>query len=93
MNNNNTLMLMPYITEFINYKHYCGYKYDSEIGVLRNFAKYYDELSINKLEFTRAIIEPFLEMKKNERIGNQISKATILRQFGKFLFINGYIKL
>lgn len=92
MNNKDTLMLMPYIVEFINYKHHCGYKYNAGIATLRNFAKYYNELGKTKLEFTRATIEPFLELKENERIGNQISKATILRQFGKFLFINGYIK-
>lgn len=91
MNNEQTSILMPYIIEFIDYKHYCGYKYNTQINVLSNFASYYEKLNINTIEFNRNIVEPFLNLKNNERIGNQISKATILRQFGKFLFLNGYI--
>lgn len=83
---------MPYIIEFIEYKHHCGYKYDSEINVLSNFAAYYENLNINTIEFNRNIVEPFLALKNEERIGNQISKATVLRQFGKYLFLNSYIK-
>ena len=91
MNNEKINVLTPYIKEFIDYKHYCGYKYNTQIRVLSNFASYYDKLNINTIEFNRSIIEPFLTLKENERIGNQVSKATILRQFGKFLFLNGYI--
>ena len=91
MNNEKINVLTPYIKEFIDYKHYCGYKYNTQIRVLSNFASYYDKLNINTIEFNRSIIEPFLTLKDNERIGNQVSKATILRQFGKFLFLNGYI--
>ena len=91
MNNKHVSILEPYINEFINYKHYCGYKYKSEINVLKRFDSYYSELEINEVKFTREIVEPFLVLKYNERIGNQINKASILRQFGKFLLLNGYI--
>ena len=91
MNNKNSSILMPYVIEFINYKHHCGYKYDTGTTVLFNFALYYEKLNINTIEFNRNIIEPYLTLKNNERIGNQCNKASILRQFGKFLFLNGYI--
>ncbi len=91
MNNKYVSILGPYINEFINYKHYCGYKYESEINVLKSFDSYYSKLEIKEIKFIREIVEPFLTLKDNERIRNQINKASILRQFGKFLLLNDYI--
>lgn len=81
-----------YIKDFYNYKKLAGYKYDKTESVLFLFDRYYFNLGLKELKFTRDIIEPFIEFKPNERIGTQIGKASILRQFGKFLFINGIIE-
>lgn len=79
------------LTNFENYKHYCGYKYEKGSDVLVMFDKYYEEIKINEIKLTRDIIEPFLILKENERIGNQESKASVIRQLCIYAFRNGYV--
>lgn len=76
---------------FYEYKRLCGYKYERAESVLYMFDRYYAELGIKELRFSRDIIEPFLYLKPGERIGTQTGKASTLRQFGKYLFINEII--
>lgn len=80
-----------HLKAFYDYKKMCGYKYDKCESVIYLFDRHYYSLGLTELKFSRDVIEPFLELKPNERIGNQIGKATILRQFGKYLFINDVI--
>ena len=49
-------------------------------------------LKIEDMLFSRDIIEPFLYLKSNERISNQRYKASVLRQFGKYLYLNNVIE-
>lgn len=80
-----------HLMEFYEYKKLCGFKYEKAESTLYLFDRYYHNLGLKELKFTRDIIEPFLELKPNERIGNQIARACLLRQFGKFLFIRGIV--
>lgn len=84
-------LFAPYLKDFYEYKKLCGYKYDKAESVLFLFDRYYYNLELNELKFSRDVIEPFIALKPNERIGNQLQRATMLRQFGKFLFIRGII--
>ena len=56
------------------------------------FDQYYANLKIKDMLFSRDIIEPFLYLKSNERISNQRYKASVLRQFGKYLYLNNVIE-
>ncbi len=80
-----------HLYSFYEYKKLCGYKYESAESVLYMFDRYYAELGIEELRFSRDIIEPFIYLEPGERIGTQAGKASILRQFGKYLFINEII--
>ena len=77
-----------HLINFYEYKKLCGYKYDSTEYVLVMFDQYYANLKIEDMLFSRDIIEPFLYLKSNERISNQRYKASVLRQFGKYLYLN-----
>lgn len=81
----------PYLKDFYEYKKLCGYKYEKCESYCFLFDRYYYSLNLTKLKFSRDVIEPFLELKENERIGNQAVKASFLRQFGKYLFINNVL--
>lgn len=80
-----------HLLDFYEYKLLCGYKYDKTESVIYLFDRYYASLNIAELTFSRDIVEPFLYLKANERIGTQASKASVLRQFGKYLFIHEII--
>lgn len=81
----------PYLKDFYEYKQLCGYKYEKSESYCFLFDRYYSSLNLKELKFSRDIIEPFLELKENERIGNQVARASFLRQFGKYLFINNVL--
>lgn len=81
----------PYLKDFYEYKQLCGYKYEKSESYCFLFDRYYNGLNLKELKFSRDIIEPFLELKENERIGNQMARASFLRQFGKYLFINNVL--
>lgn len=91
MNNFNSVW-GEYFQAFIEYKKMSGYKYDSSADVVIQFDRYYETLGLSDLQFTRSIIEPFLYLKPKERISNQMFKASVLRQFGKYIFLNDIIK-
>lgn len=79
----------PYLRDFEELKNLSGYKYDTSSDVLHNFDLYYSSLELDYLSFDRCIVEKYLVLKENERITNQVVKASILRQFGKYLYIKG----
>lgn len=83
--------IKDYLYDFYKYKQLCGYKYETSYDVLIEFDRYYNNLKIKKIEMTRDIIEPFLYLKENERIGNQMAKASVIRQFIKYLLNNEVI--
>lgn len=80
-----------HLYSFYEYKKLSGYSYEKEESPIYMFDRYYAQLGIQELKFTRDIIEPFLYLKEGERVSNQNFKATTLRQFGKYLFINNII--
>lgn len=82
-----------YLYEFYDYKVNCGYKYIKTETYIYLFDRYYNSLSLSELSFSRDIIEPFLALKTDERITNQINRACFLRQFGKYLMINGILPI
>lgn len=83
--------IKKYLSDFYNYKQLCGYKYETSYDVLIEFDRYYNNLKIKKIKMTRDIIEPFLYLKEGERIGNQMAKASVIRQFIKYLLNNEII--
>lgn len=83
--------IKDYLFDFYKYKQICGYKYKTSYDVLIKFDRYYNNLNIKEIEMNRDIIEPFLYLKEGERIGNQMAKASVIRQFIKYLLNNEII--
>ena len=81
-----------HLIDFYEHKIHCGYKYEKGLIVISLFDRYYSSLNIDDLVFSRDIVEPFLYLDSNERIGTQISMASVLRQFGKYLFSHNVIE-
>ena len=75
----------PYLKDFYEFKRLSGYKYTNAESVIYQFDRYYKNLEINELKFTRDVIEPFLYIDRNKRISTQNWKASVLRQFGDYL--------
>lgn len=76
-----------YLLDFYEYKKSCGFKYEKDSNIVL-FDRYYANLNINELKLTRDIVEPYLYLRPNERITTQMHRATLIRQFGKYLFLN-----
>lgn len=90
MNNRKYISIMgPYLYKFEEYKNLSGFKYKTSSNVLHNFDLYYDSLGIDYLSLNRSIVEGYIALKENERITNQCNKASVIRQFGKYLYLNG----
>lgn len=75
----------PYLKDFYEYKQLCGFKYTKNETPLFLFDRYYASLGIKELKLSREIIEPFLYLKPDERITNQVNRASVLRQFIKYV--------
>ena len=81
----------PHLKRFYEYKKLCGYKYNAEESTIFCFDRYYHNLNIEELQFTRDIVEPFLFLKEGDNVITQCHKASVLREFGRYLFDNDVI--
>ena len=86
-----TSVWAPHLLAFYESKKLSGFKYNSAESVISQFDDYYNSLGITELKLSRDIIEPFLYLKENSRIGTQSWKASVLRQFGYFILDYGVL--
>lgn len=81
----------PYLEDFYEFKKLSGYKYESAESVIYQFDRYYNDLGLVELQYTRDIVEPFLYTDTNRRIATQQWKASVLRQFGDYIIRHGIL--
>ena len=70
--------------EFIQYKHFCGYKYKTDEIVIKEIVKYLETNNVNVI--TKEVIENYA------RINSNLSSNTIARNMGVFREFCHYLK-
>jgi integrase/recombinase XerD len=85
---NNILYVGPFKDHILNYielKQAIGYKYDTEAGHLKRFDKFTLEKYPGAAALTKEIVIDWCSKKTYEAQANQSSRASIIRQFAKYL--------
>lgn len=74
-----------HIQNHIELKQAVGYKYDSEIGHFKRFDRFTLERYPHTTNLTKEIVLEWCSKRTYEAQANQRSRASIIRQFGKYL--------
>src|SRR5699024_3128675 len=74
-----------HIQNHIELKQAVGYKYDSEIGHFKRFDRFTLERYPHATNLTKEIVLEWCSKRTYEAQANQCSRASIIRQFGKYL--------
>lgn len=74
-----------HIKNHVELKQAVGYKYDTEAGHLKRFDKFTLEKYPNATSLTKGIVFDWCSKKEYEAQANQCSRASVIRQFGKYL--------
>lgn len=74
-----------HIKNHVELKRAVGYRYDTEAGHLRRFDSFTQEKYASATILTRKIVLDWCSKKTYEAKANQCSRASIIRQFGKYL--------
>ncbi|HBM16418.1 MAG TPA: integrase [Lentisphaeria bacterium] len=74
-----------HIQNFVKLKHAVGYKYNTEAGHLKRFDRFTSEKYSDATILTKEIVLDWCSKKTYEAQANQCSRASIIRQFGKYL--------
>ncbi|MDF2700929.1 MAG: uncharacterized protein K0Q49_2493 [Haloplasmataceae bacterium] len=82
--------LKDIINEFVEYKKTFGYKYESGSETFKTFDNFCLKYSYDSICLPKALVEDWLVLKPGEKKANQQNKASIVRQLGKYMFIQGY---
>ena len=85
---NNIIYIGPFkkqIKDYIEIKQAVGYKYDTEAMHLKRFDKFTLEKYPNTTTLTKEIVLEWCKKRTYEAQQNQSARASIIRQFGKYL--------
>lgn len=74
-----------HIKNHVELKRAVGYKYDTDAGHLNRFDKFTLENYSNATSLTKEIVLDWCSKKSYEAQANQCSRASVIRQFGKYL--------
>src|SRR4030042_2418270 len=74
-----------HIKDHIELKRAIGYKYDADAGALKRFDRFTREKYPSATVLTKQIVMDCGSKKPYETQANQCSRASIIRQFGKYL--------
>ena len=74
-----------YIQDFVQLKKAIGYKYDSEARHLKRFDRFTLEKYLSADSLTKEIVLGWCRKQPYESQANQCSRASIIRQFGKYM--------
>jgi len=74
-----------HIKNHIELKRAVGYKYDTEAGHLKRFDRFTMEKYPYATVLTKEIVLDWCSKKTYEAQANQCSRASVIRQFGKYL--------
>jgi integrase/recombinase XerD len=74
-----------HIKDHVELKRAVGYKYDTDAGHLKRFDRFTQEKYPDATVLTKEIVLDWCRKKTYEAQANQCSRASIIRQFGKYL--------
>lgn len=74
-----------HIQNHVELKRAVGYKYDTDAGHLKRFGKFTSEKHPDAIALTKEMVLDWCSKKAYEAQANQCSRASIIRQFGKYL--------
>jgi integrase/recombinase XerD len=74
-----------HIKNHVELKQAIGYKYETEAGHLKRFDRFTLEKYSYSTDLTKEIVRDWCSKKTYEAQANQCSRASVIRQFGKYL--------
>lgn len=83
-------ILAPLMDKFLQEKRACGYLYNEEGRVLRQFDSLLSREGLRRCELPRAIVKKWASKSDHESSRTQQGRITVVRQFAKFLCRLGY---
>ena len=83
-------VLAPFMDQFVQEKHACGYGYHELTRSLHRLDDFLVQERLATLELPRSIARNWLAKKPHESASTQQQRMTLVRQFSRFLFRAGY---
>jgi len=83
-------VLAPFMDQFVQEKHACGYGYHELTRSLHRLDDFLVQEGLATLELPRSIARNWLAKKPHESASTQQQRMTLVRQFSRFLFRAGY---
>ena len=83
-------VLAPFMDQFLQEKHACGYAYHEPIRILHRLDDFLVQQGLATLELPRSVARNWLAKKPHESASTQQQRITLVRQFSTFLLRAGY---
>jgi integrase len=83
-------VLTPFMHQFLQEKHACGYAYHEATRILHRLDDFLVQEGLATIELPRSIARNWLAKKPHESASTQRQRITIVRQFSRFLLRAGY---
>src|SRR5438309_2970925 len=83
-------ILAPFMDQFLQEKHACGYTYHEPIRMLHRFDDFLVQQGLATVELPRSVARNWLAKKPHESARTQQYRITVVRQFSTFLLRAGY---
>jgi integrase len=83
-------VLAPFINQFLEQKHACGYAYYEPIRLLHRLDDFLVQEGLAVLELPRSVARDWLAKKPHESASTHQRRITVIRQFSRFLSQAGY---
>lgn len=89
-NNGFQSVLAPFMDQFLQEKHACGYAYDEPTRILHRLDDLLVQEGLTTLELPRSVARKWLAKKPHESVSTQQHRIHLVRQFSKSLLQAGY---
>jgi len=83
-------VLAPWMDQFLQEKHACGYAYHEPIRILHRLDDFLVQEGLTTVELPRCVARNWLAKKPHESASTQQQRITLIRQFSTFLLRAGY---
>jgi integrase/recombinase XerD len=83
-------LLGPFIHQFLQEKHACGYGYHEETRVLHRLDDFLVHEGLKTIELPRSFVLNWLSKKTHESSGTQHARISVVRSLSRFLLRAGY---
>src|SRR6266404_9974361 len=83
-------ILTPFMDQFLQEKHACGYAYHEPTRILHRLDDFLVQEGLATHELPRSVARKWLAKKPHESAGTQRQRITLVRHFSRFLLRLGY---